>query len=79
MTFSNHINSSEDDEFVREFPIPDGDLDWVNELVENSDDGKYCGECEFYDNNPILPCAVNPEYIHDAENCKDYSIGESDE
>jgi len=75
MTFSNYINTSEDDEFLAEFPIPSEDDDWINKLAESKDKGKYCGDCEFYDNNPILPCAVNIEHIYDAENCQDYSTG----
>lgn len=69
MTFSNHINTSEDDEFIREFPIPSEDdyFGWVK------DGEKSCCNCKYYDNNPVLPCAVNPEYIYDADNCQDYS------
>lgn len=71
MTFSNHINSSDDEAFLRDFPIPNEfDSDWV--LKEKSSK-KYCIDCEYYDETTqILPCAVNPLGVHDADNCQDY-------
>jgi hypothetical protein len=75
MVFSNYNNSQEDIDFLAEFPIPNED-DWVGGLAEDKEGNKYCCDCEFYDNNPILPCAVNPQGVHNANECQDYSESE---
>jgi hypothetical protein len=76
MTFSNHINTPEDDEFIRNFPLPDEfDPEWVAKMESELS----CQECEYYNDNRILPCAVNPEKVYHADECSDYSIGESND
>lgn len=76
MTFSNHTNTPEDDEFLRDFPLPDEfDPEWVAKMESELS----CQECEYYNDNGILPCAVNPEKVYHADECSDYSIGESND
>lgn len=73
MTFSNYNNTPEDDEFIREFPTPnESDPEWVDKMENELS----CQECEYYNDNGILPCAVNPEKIYQANDCLDYSLEE---
>lgn len=69
MTFSNYNNTSEDDEFIRAFPIPD---EFDSESIPEVEQEKSCRDCEYYTNEVILPCAVNPSNIYHAEDCNDY-------
>lgn len=52
------------------------------ETIDNSLEDKkdiLCEDCEYYNGDIeafILPCAVNPPYMYNAENCPDYSEGE---
>ena len=70
MTFTNYVNSSEDDEFIRQFPLPDEfDTEWVTKLEQE----KSCQDCEYYNDSPILPCAINPSQAYYPDDCSDYS------
>lgn len=57
-------------EFLREFPIPHvDDTEWIKDIEESLS----CQECEYYNDNILLPCAVNPSNIYQANDCQDYS------
>lgn len=73
MTFSNYNNTPEDEEFLREFPeASDLDTSWLSELESD----RSCQECKYHDNNPLLPCTVNPLGVYFPDDCSDYSVGE---
>lgn len=73
-----YTNSSDDFdfEFLRDLPVPNAD---DSEWVEDSEGDLSCQECEYYNDNGILPCAVNPEKVYHPDDCQDYSIGENND
>jgi hypothetical protein len=62
-----------------EEPSEDNISDSLLEIGNSSEDqDTLCQDCEYYNDDIeafILPCAVNPLNIHEAENCPDYSEG----
>ena len=46
------------------------DTTWVEQLSENS--SLSCNSCRYFSGSLILPCAVNPSNVYDADNCPDY-------
>lgn len=73
MTFSNHNNTPEDDEFIRQFPIPD---EFDNEFIPEVEQEKSCRDCEYFTNEVILPCAVNTEKVYHPDDYSEYSLNE---
>lgn len=56
-------------DFLRDLSVPnEDDSEWLDKLEAE----KSCTKCSYYDNNGILPCAVNPLSLYKADDCSDY-------